>query len=141
MIKIINGIEVEMNPAEIEELEAGRIVTLDQQKISKKKINASIRYDHETSGIYYNGHLILTAREDINNLNATMEKIRRGLIPSISWKCGDGSYIDLTTDNILDIEIAILTHIQSCFATEKVYNDAIDIASTIEDLNNIELIY
>lgn len=114
---------------------------INQLKIEKKAENAAKRYAKEISGIYYDSHLILTDREDINILNSAMEKIRRGLVPNISWKCGDGSYIDLTADNILDIEIAVLTHVQTLFATEKDYNDAIEAATTIEDLNAIDLIY
>ena len=114
---------------------------LEQLKAEKKAENASKRYAKETSGIIYDGHLILTERESINIMNATMEKIRRGLVSSISWKCGDGSYIDLTNDNILNIEISILTHIQTSFAAEKAYNEAIDNATTIEELNAIDLIY
>lgn len=115
--------------------------SLDKLKADKKAENASKRYIKETSGVYYNEYFLLTEREDVNIMNATMEKIRRGLVPSISWKCGDGSYIDLTIDNILNIELAILTHIQTSFATEKAYNEAIEESTTTEELNAIDLIY
>lgn len=117
------------------------IISLEQLKTEKKAENAAKRYAKEISGVVYNGHLFLTEREDVNIMNATMEKIRRGLVSGISWKCGDGSYIDLTVDNILNIEIAILTHIQTSFATEKAYNEAIEASTTIEELNAIDLIY
>lgn len=98
------------------------IISLEQ----KKALNASARYAKEISGVDYNGHLILTEREDINILHSAMEKIRRGLINEIEWKCGDGSYLVLNSSNIDEIEILVLTHIQGSFAKEKYYNDLID---------------
>lgn len=102
------------------------IIPEEEIKRQKKVANSAARYAKETSGVDYEGHLILTEREDINIFNSAMEKIRRGLVEAIEWKCGDGSYLTLTTDNISDIEILILTHIQGSFAKEKYYNDLID---------------
>lgn len=132
MKKIVNGIEVEMTPAEIEEFEAGRIKTPEQIKAEKKELNAAARYIKEISGIDYNGHFILTEREDINILNSAMEKIRRGLVESIEWKCGDGSYLVLNSSNIAEIELLVLSHIQGSFAKEKYYNDLIDQGVEVE---------
>lgn len=126
MKKIVNGIESEMTLEEIAEFENSRIKTADQIKEEKKAANSAARYAKETSGVDYNGHLILTGREDINILNSAMEKIRRGLVAEIEWKCGDGSYLTLTVNNISEIEFLILTHIQGSFAKEKYYNALID---------------
>lgn len=102
------------------------IVPEDEIKKRKKQSNAAARYAKEISGVDYNGHLILTDREDINILNSAMEKIRRGLVDDIDWKCGDGSYLVLNSSNIAEIELIVLTHIQGSFAKEKYYNDLID---------------
>lgn len=116
-------------------------ITLDELKAAKKTENASKRYAKETSGVYYNEYFLLTERGDVNIMNATMEKIRRGLVETIEWKCGNGLYFTLTLSNIDEIELLILTHIQTSFATEKVYNEAIEAATTSEELKAIELIY
>lgn len=141
MKKIVNGIEIKMTEEEIIELENSRIICLDQAKMNKKDLNASARYKHETNGIYYNEYFLLTEREDINILNSAMEKIRRGFVESIEWKCGNRLYLMLTGLNIDEIEILILMHIQGSFAKEKYYNDLICACTTIEELNNIELVY
>lgn len=116
-------------------------ITLDELKAAKKTENASKRYAKETSGVYYNEYFLLTEREDVNIMNATMEKIRRGLVDSIEWKCGNGIYLSLNNSNISEIELLILTHIQTSFGVEKVYNEAIEAATTSEELNAIDLIY
>ena len=108
------------------------IIPDDEIKKQKKAVNASARYAKEISGVNYNGHLILTEREDVNILNSAMEKIRRGLVVSIEWKCGDGSYLVLDSSNIEEIEIMVLAHIQTSFANERYYNDLIDKGVDIE---------
>lgn len=108
------------------------IITEDEIKKQKKQANASARYAKEISGVNYNGHLILTEREDINIINSAMEKIRRGLVEAIEWKCGDGSYLVLDSSNISEIEILVLTHIQGSFSKEKYYNDLIDQGVEVE---------
>ena len=141
MKKIVNGIEVEMTAEEIADLEAGRTKTLEQLKTEKKAENAAKRYAKETSGVYYNEYFLLTEREDVNIMNATMEKIRRGLVESIEWKCGNGLYLTLTDSNIGEIELLVLTHIQTSFGTVKYYNALIDASATKEELDAINIQY
>ena len=61
-----------------------------------------------------------------------MEKIRRGLVEAIEWKCGDGSYLVLDSSNISEIELIVLNHIQGSFAKEKYYNDLVDQGVEVE---------
>lgn len=116
-------------------------ITLDELKAAKKTENASKRYAKETSGVYYNEYFLLTEREDVNIMNATMEKIRRGLVETINWKCGNGLYLTVTALNISEIELLILTHIQTSFATEKYFNEQIDVTTTKEQLEAINIQY
>ncbi len=85
---------------------------------------AAERFSMETSGAAYNGMTILTDRESCQILDSTIEKIRRGLIPSVQWKCPEG-YLELTPSNIDVIEIAILTHVQTAFLWEKAQLEAL----------------
>ena len=141
MKKIVNGIEVEMPPEEISEMEAWRTPTFDQLKESRKAESAQKRYEKETAGVTVNGRLFLTAREDVRILESAMDKIRRGLVSEVSWKCGDGVFIQLRADNIDNIETAMLVHIQTAFVKEAEYIIAIEACTTIEELAAIELIY
>lgn len=141
MKKIVNGVIIEMTAEEIEEIDAWRNIPLETLKEQKKSENAAKRYEKETSGVEYNGHLISTDREDWKTMDSNMEKIRRGLVTEIEWKCGDGSYLTLMADNISEIEILILTHIQGSFAKEKYFNGLIDNATTKEQLDSINIKY
>jgi hypothetical protein len=90
----------------------------------QKDAIAAQRYAMETAGIEYQGMTILTDRESVQILDSTCEKIRRGLVASIDWKCKDG-YLTLTEENIDALEIAILTHVQTAFAWEKAQLESI----------------
>ncbi len=90
---------------------------------SKRAISAQ-RYATETSGVSYQGMTILTDRESVQILDSTCDKIRRGLVPSVDWKCV-GGYLTLTPSNIDALEIAILTHVQTAFAWEKAQLESI----------------
>ncbi len=95
------------------------------EAIAKQKdAIAAQRYAMETAGIEYQGMTILTDRESVQILDSTCEKIRRGLVPSVDWKCVDG-YLTLTSSNIDALEIAILTHVQTAFAWEKAQLESI----------------
>jgi hypothetical protein len=85
---------------------------------------AAQRYEMETGGVVYEGMTILTDRESAQILDSTVEKIRRGLMPTIYWKCPEG-YLALTAANVDVIEIAVLTHIQTAFAWEKAQLEAL----------------
>lgn len=141
MKKIVNGIEVEMPAEEIAELEGWRTPKLDQLKESRKAESAQKRYEKETSGVTVNGRLFLSTREDVRILESAMDKIRRGLVSEVIWKCGDNKFIKLKSNNIDNIESAILTHIQAAFDREAEYDAAIDACATVEELAAIELLY
>ena len=130
-----------MTLEEITEFEAGRSLTLDQLKEAKKAESAAARYAAETSGATVNGRLFLTTREDVRILESAMDKIRRGLVEEVAWKCGDGKFIRLGANNIDSIEAAILTHIQGCFDKEALIAEAIEACSSHEELSGVAITY
>jgi hypothetical protein len=91
----------------------------------QKDAIAKQRYEMETSGLSYEGLTVPTDRESVQILDSTCEKIRRGLVSSIDWKCKDG-YLTLTAENIDALEIAILTHVQTAFGWEKLQLEALE---------------
>lgn len=80
---------------------------------------AAQRYAIETGGVMFGEYQIPTDRESQQILDSAIEKIRRGLVPSISWKCGNGKWLTLDSDNIVAVEVAVLSHVQGAFAREK----------------------
>lgn len=141
MKKIVNGVEIDMTPEEIAEIEAWRIPTIDQLKENKKTESAAARYAAETSGVTVNGRLFLTTREDVRILESAMDKIRRGLVEGVVWKCGDGKFIRLSANNIDNIEAAILTHIQGCFDKEALIAGALEACTSHEELSGVAITY
>lgn len=141
MKKIVNGIEVEMTPEEISEMEAWRTPTLGQVKESRKAESAQKRYEKEIAGVTVKGRLFLSTREDVRILESAMDKIRRGLVSSVHWKCGDGYFTTLDSSMIDSIEVAILTHIQATFDKEATYIGIIEACATVEELNALDIVY
>jgi hypothetical protein len=94
--------------------------TAEEANEKAKAAIAAQRFALETGGIVdpVSGRTILTDRESQQILDSTIEKIRRGLVQTIRWKCADG-WLTLTEDNIDAIEILVLTHVQTAFAWEE----------------------
>jgi hypothetical protein len=91
----------------------------------KRKTFAAQRFEMETSGVAYGDHIILTDRESCQILDSTIEKIRRGLIPSVDWKCRTG-WITIDSSNMDAVELTVLAHVQTAFAWEKSMSDSLD---------------
>ena len=130
-----------MTPEEIAEIEAWRTPTLEQIKEAKKIESAAARYAAETSGVTVNGRLFLTTREDVRILESAMDKIRRGLVEEVVWKCGDGKFINLGANNIDNIAAGIVEQIQGCFDNEDLIAETIEACSSQEELSAIAINY
>jgi len=90
----------------------------------QKDVIAAERYEREIAGIDYNGMNIKTDRESQQILDSLAEKIRRGLVSQINWKCANG-WMVLDASNIDEIEVLVLGHVQAAFAWEKQQVDAL----------------
>ena len=96
----------------------------DREKAVRKEQLAAERYEREIAGIDYNGMIIKTDRESQQILDSLAEKIRRGLVAQINWKCANG-WMVLDSTNIDEIEAIVLGHVQAAFAWEKQQTDAL----------------
>ena len=99
---------------------------------------AALRYQHETAGITISGMTIETDRE--SQALITGAYCTSLLNPSvlIDWKGGNGwTQIDAAT--IAGIAGAVSTHVQACFSNERVLSEALDSATTLEDLSSIDI--
>lgn len=112
--KVVDGALAE-RPEWAEE-EAAKAAAAETQ--AKKDAIAAERFRRETAGVEYDGMVFKTDRESQQILDSTIEKIRRGLVPGIRWKCENGWYA-LSLANIDAIEITVLTHVQGSFAWEE----------------------
>lgn len=100
--------------------------TAEEALEKAKAAIAAQRYAVEVGGVVdpVSGMTIPTDRESQQILDSTLEKIRRGLIPAVQWKCADG-WLTLDASNIDAIELLVLTHVQTAFAWEKAQVDAL----------------
>ena len=80
---------------------------------------AAQRYATETGGVMFGEYQILTDRESQQILDSALEKVRRGLVESIVWKCGNGKWLTIDEANAAQIEGLVLMHVQGAFAWEK----------------------
>lgn len=113
--KLVNNI-----PVEREEWEADQAaIEAERAKEAAIAAIAAQRYAIETGGVMFGEYQILTDRESQQILDSAIEKIRRGLVESIVWKCGNGKWLTIDATNAAQIEGLVLQHVQGAFAWEK----------------------
>ncbi|MBF0121172.1 MAG: DUF4376 domain-containing protein [Desulfobacterales bacterium] len=94
-----------------------------------KKRLAAKRWQVETQGIKWNGHVVDTSRESqakISNVYLTRDRFA-----SLTWKFKDG-FSTITADDISQIYAIMINHVQTCFAIEQQKIEMIDSLSEEE---------
>jgi hypothetical protein len=113
--KLVNNIPVERQEWAAEQ------AAIEAEKAREAAIAAisAQRYSIETGGVMFGEYQLLTDRESQQILDSAIEKVRRGLVESIVWKCGNGKWLTIDDTNADVIEGLVLQHVQSAFAWEK----------------------
>jgi hypothetical protein len=135
--KMLNGVEVDMDPAEAAEFEAGRTLTLPQAKKLAKALIAARRNMAETSGFLY-----LTTRypSDGNGLSRTSilgERARTAKAASlplvVSVIAMDDTSANMNANELIAMEVAAGDHLAACSENARVLrqavNQAVDVAA------------
>ncbi|MCM2399790.1 DUF4376 domain-containing protein [Rhizobium sp. S153] len=80
---------------------------------------AAKRYALETGGFVCGGHLIATDRESQSKIgNGALAATVTGSEFATSWKCADGSFIDMNQTGMLAMATAVMKFVSSCFSVE-----------------------
>lgn len=80
---------------------------------------ASTRWKREVGGCVLDGHPVATDRDSQSKLIAEMVAIGAGLRQSPSfWKFADGSFANLTNEQMIEVIGAARSHVAGVFATE-----------------------
>ena len=109
-----------------------------EKAIAKEKL-AINRYNKECSGITFNGAELQTDRESRANLTAKYALANANALENgAKWKAKNG-FVVFTRQNFKDAMTAINTHVDSCFEAESAKIMLIDAATTMEQLNAIDL--
>lgn len=106
---------------------------------SKRKADlAAIRYAKETAGITFNGMPVSTDRASQAMLTGAHTTVQVTPEIIIDWK-GNAGWVQLNKAAIEALSQAVSSHIQSCFSNEKTVSTLIDAATTVAELEAIDL--
>lgn len=138
MNKLVNGILVELTPAEEAEYLAAQIVPFETVKQQKLSALAALRYQHETAGITLNGMTIETDRQSQALITGAWSFSQLNPAVLIDWKAESG-WIQIDAATISAIAGAVATHVQACFSNERIHAEAIAALATCEAVTNYDL--
>lgn len=95
-----------------------KIETARQNALSRL---ADLRWRHETGGIVLdNGARVSTSRESQGQIGSAVLSVQSGLIANgIAWKTDQG-WVELDAPAILALAAQVSTHVQACFAAERI---------------------
>jgi len=114
--------------------------TLSAAKAAKIAQIASDRYAVQIAGVEYTEdgatYRLKTGINDILLLDSYLEKLRRGIMTSVRWKCHDDVWVTIDLNNMNTIEALVLTHVQTAYAAEEAAQEAIASLTTVEEVNN-----
>lgn len=79
---------------------------------------ASARYKKEVGGIVVSGATVQTDRGSQAQLTGAYNFVQANPSASIQWKQADGSFVELSAEQITAIALAVAGHVQGCFAKE-----------------------
>lgn len=100
MKKLVNGVEVEMSPAEIAEIEAewalASVKTRDQLKQEREIAVAAIKVTTQ-AGNTFDGDEVSQGR-----MARAIIALSTGLAPSVTWVLADNTVIEATSDELVE---------------------------------------
>lgn len=115
---------------------------VDQIKRNMKDYISQLRFDVEEGGLDNDGSLINTALADQNRLTATvsliqMSQLAGAPIKEVDFKGAEG-WVKLPADLVIGIGLIVGKFVESCFTAERKLHEAVDAASTREELEAID---
>ena len=112
---------------------------LDRHKQIKKQEVTNLRWIQETGGITLpNGVQILTGIDDQNRIASAIQGMQQAGLNEVDFKAASG-WVKLTLEELQQIASLIVVHVQACFTQERAYHEAIDVCTSLEELNAIDL--
>lgn len=112
-------------------------LTLDQVKVAAKGRLAATRFSRETGGITVNGTSILTDRDTQDALDRIFSCYDRQLISGAIDFRMPGGWASMTEPQLRAIAGLIAQHVQACWSAQRVAEEAVDAATTVEAVEAI----
>lgn len=108
--------------------------TLDMFKKSKWEELKNQRQELEDAGFEYKDCIF---DSDLNSQTRILNAISLGI--PVSWTLKNNSTIDLSVEDLNNLKIVLSTHITSIHERSRTAREKLDSATTIEEVNSIEL--
>lgn len=113
---------------------------LEAYRNSRLAALADYRWQVETGGLSWDGHTIPTDDRSKTMINAGADRARRsGSAPSAGWKISADTWIDATVQQMEDLQEAVETFVDACFAREKELAQDILDAENEDDLDAVDI--
>lgn len=113
-------------------------LTIDEVRTNKLNELANIRYMQEISGVDINGiHIATDTNSQAKITGAALQAYVDPNYVCNNWKQSDGSFISITSEQILAIAAAVRAHVQSCFDKEAAKVALVHAATTKEEILTI----
>lgn len=111
---------------------------LEKAKAAKLQEIASWRYSRETGNVAVGELLIRTDRESQAQLANALVSFENEFVAQVDWKGANG-WVRLDATQLKDVAALVATHVQACFAQERLYSEQVDAATTVEEVAAIVL--
>jgi hypothetical protein len=110
---------------------------LETAKTIKRGQIAQWRYAVEVNGISPFGSPIRTDRESQAQLTSAYASLRDGLVSSVDWKVGDGTFTTLGLAEVQAVAAAVAQHVQHSFTQERLLLEQVSAATTVAEVSAI----
>lgn len=115
-----------------------KTVTLAQTKADKKATAKMIRQVKENGTVLVGTVAVATDPDSQAKINGALTAMQNGFLQTVNWK-GENGWVTLDLDTVTQVARIVATYIQSCFTWEKAACEQIDAATTIDEVNSINL--
>ena len=113
------------------------VIDIEQLKTRKIAELADARWREETAGFMYNGYEFHSDRESQDRFfQAYMASLSDPNF-TVTWKTKDG-WLDMTASDFITLYNEFQTFLQGLYQKEKVLQEQVEAATTIEELNAIK---
>lgn len=121
-------------------IDEGKVIALEMNRPEMRQQLADYRFQFETAnGLEIGeGVRVLTDRESQAQLGSAYAVLRDELIPDTDWKAATG-WERVTLEQIKPIAKAVAAHVRGCFRGERVVQELIDGAKTLEEITAIDV--
>lgn len=114
-------------------------VPIEDRKTVLTGLIRDIRWTHEQAGFDVSGGHQRTDAETQNRLASTVMYMDKGSIASVDWEQAPGIFDSLSAQDVIDLAISVNAHVQACFTQSRVLTDAVQAATTQEELSVIDI--